>query len=48
MHLTAQLVHIIEDLPGALDRLTGVAGTARFEHVVAQLRSEQFPTLVSV
>jgi ParB family transcriptional regulator, chromosome partitioning protein len=40
MHLTAQLVHIIEDLPGALDRLTGVAGTARFEHVVAQLRSE--------
>jgi ParB family transcriptional regulator, chromosome partitioning protein len=41
MHLTAQLVHIIEDLPGALDRLTGVAGTARFEHVVAQLRSEQ-------
>jgi hypothetical protein len=29
--LTAGLVHIIEDLPGALDRLTSAAGTARFD-----------------
>jgi ParB family transcriptional regulator, chromosome partitioning protein len=39
--LTAGLVHIIEDLPGALDRLTSAAGTPRFDHVVAQLREEQ-------
>jgi ParB family chromosome partitioning protein len=39
--LTAGLVHIIEDLPGALDRLTNAAGTSRFDHVVAQLREEQ-------
>lgn len=30
-----------ESLPGALDRLSVVAGTRRFEHVVAQLREEQ-------
>lgn len=30
-----------EDLPGALDRLTGAAATPRFDHVVAQLREEQ-------
>lgn len=30
-----------EDMPGAIARLTQVAGTARFEHVVAQLREEK-------
>lgn len=30
-----------DDFPGALDRLTVVAGTGRFEHVVAQLRKER-------
>jgi ParB family transcriptional regulator, chromosome partitioning protein len=29
-----------DDLPGALDRLTTAAGTAQFDHVVAQLREE--------
>jgi len=39
--LTAWFVHIIEDMPGALDRLLTVAGTRRFEHTVAQLREER-------
>jgi ParB family chromosome partitioning protein len=39
--LTARLVHIIEDMPGAVDRLIGAAGTRRFEHTVAQLREER-------
>ena len=30
-----------EDLPGAVDRLLSVAGTRRFEHMVAQLREER-------
>lgn len=30
-----------EDMPGALDRLMQVAGTRRFDHVVAQLREER-------
>ena len=30
-----------EDLPGAAERLTRAAGTARFAHTVAQLREEQ-------
>ncbi|KAA1250757.1 nuclease [Mycobacterium simiae] len=30
-----------EDMPGALSRLTQAAGTARFEHTVAQLREEK-------
>lgn len=30
-----------EDVPGAFDRLTSAAGTAHFDHVVAQLREEQ-------
>ena len=30
-----------EDMPGAVDRLLGVAGTRRFEHTVAQLREER-------
>lgn len=30
-----------DSLPGALERLTTVAGTRRFEHVVSQLRQEQ-------
>jgi len=30
-----------EDMPDALDRLTRVAGSARFDHVVAQLREER-------
>jgi ParB family chromosome partitioning protein len=30
-----------EDIPGALERLLGVAGTRRFEHTVAQLRKDR-------
>jgi ParB family chromosome partitioning protein len=32
---------MIEDMPGALDRLLNAAGTRRFEHTVAQLREER-------
>jgi hypothetical protein len=39
--LTAGVVNIIDDMPGAVDRLVNIAGTRRFEHTVAQLREEQ-------
>jgi ParB family transcriptional regulator, chromosome partitioning protein len=39
--MTAGLVHIIEDMAGAAERLLTAAGTRRFEHTVAQLREER-------
>ena len=39
--MTAGVVNIIDDMPGAVDRLVNIAGTLRFEHTVAQLREEQ-------
>lgn len=39
--MTNPIVHIIEDMPGAVERLLNVAGTRRFEHSVAQLREER-------
>ena len=39
--IEAAAITEFEDLPGALERLLNVAGTARFEHTVAQLRNER-------